>query len=323
MEIVMKHRLPDSTGNELLNWFNEYKMDPSVILPTNTKQGRTLIDSMDVPHILYNKTAVMEYNGIEYTLYHRPLFDAVKELLSNSDIFKHCVFDYTPSFATNDKGELEHCYGEQYSSKWWSRTQASISKEAKVLSIIFYSDATTCDVLGKTSEHPVYLTLGNIPIWRRNKPDAKALLAYLPKIEVSDDQKKTPHFTLSKYQLFHHSMEVITEQIRSIPAGGIELYTDNGLLWCYPFLSEMLGDLPEHSAITLTYNSANCNMPCHLCLTHKEEFNNPLIDYKSVILRTPETMKQALQQGLAKEYSLYDIENSFWSLPYVLLRYRL
>jgi len=137
-------------------------------------------------------------------------------------------------------------------------------------------------------------------------------------IEESDNQKKMPNFTLSKYQLFHHSMKILTEPIRSISIGGLELRTDNGLLWCYPFLSELLGDLPEHSAMTLTYNSANCNMPCHLCLTHKEEFNNPLIDYTTIVLRTPEMMKQARQQGRTKEYSLYDIENLFWSLLYVL-----
>jgi len=163
------------------------------------------------------------------------------------------------------------------------------------------------------------MTLENIPIWRRNKPDAKALLAYLPMIEGSDDQKKMPNFTLSKNELFHRSMKILIEPIRSCSTAGLELRTDNGLLWCYPFFSQALGDLPEHSAMTLTYNSANCHMPCHLCLTPREEFNNPLIDHTSIVLRTHETMKQAIEQGRTKEYSLHDIENSFWGLPYVLL----
>ncbi|CAG8779535.1 15649_t:CDS:1, partial [Racocetra fulgida] len=74
----------------------------------------------------------------------------------------------------------------------------------------------------------------------------------------------------------------------------------------------ILGDLSEHSAMTSTYNSVNCNMPCHFCLTPKEEFNNPLIDYKSIILCTPTTMKQIIKQSQTKEYSIYDMENSFW-----------
>ncbi|CAG8604769.1 14828_t:CDS:2 [Dentiscutata erythropus] len=44
----------------------------------------------------------------------KPIFDAIKELLSNPEIFKYCTFNYTPRLITNDKGELKHCYREQY-----------------------------------------------------------------------------------------------------------------------------------------------------------------------------------------------------------------
>jgi hypothetical protein len=154
----------------------------------------------------------MEYDKIQYTLYHRTIFDAIKELLSNKELFKYCVFDYNPEYITNDKGEQERCYSELYNSEWWGRAQQSISESAKVLSIIIYSDATTCDMLGKKTEHPVFLTLGNIPSWRRNKPDAKALLAYLPKID--DRQKK---HTIAKHHLFQRSMKaLIIEPIMSV-----------------------------------------------------------------------------------------------------------
>ena|SRR5438128_2429397 len=59
----------------------------------------------------------------------------------------------------------------------------------KILSIILYSDATTLDQLGKSSEHPIYLSLGNISIWRRNKCDAKALLGFLPKLKLLHNYK--------------------------------------------------------------------------------------------------------------------------------------
>src|SRR5881398_2963286 len=54
-----------------------------------------------------------------------------------------------------------------------------------LLSIILYSDATTFDGLGKTSGHPVFLTLGNLPNWVRNSPEAKVLLGFLPKVQDS------------------------------------------------------------------------------------------------------------------------------------------
>lgn len=85
--------------------------------------------------------------------------------------------------------------------------------------------------------------------------------------------------------------------------------------WCYPFMTAFLGDLPEHHSITLTYNSANCKMPCHICITPKDEFNNTSLDHSTIQLRTHEMMKYVLENELADEYSLHKIENSFWKLP--------
>ena len=309
VQLVTKHKLANSVANDAIHLFNNFHMDPTATLPSNAKAARALLDSIKIPHILYKKTIVMEYNQIQYTLHHRTIVDAIKELLSNKEIFKYCVLDYNPEYITNDKGEQERCYSELYNSEWWGRAQRSINENAKVLSIIIYSDATTCDMLRKTSEHPVFLTLGNIPSWRRNKPDAKALLAYLPKIV--DKQKKQADFVLAKHHLFHRSMKILLEPIIS---GGFDLQTDNGIYWCYPFLSILLGDLPEHHSITLTYNSANCKMPCHICTIPKDELNNPLIDDSTIQIRTPEAMQYVLENGISEEYSLHKIENPFWKL---------
>jgi hypothetical protein len=48
---------------------------------------------------------IIEYNQVQYVLHHRTIFDAIKELLSNKEIFKYYVFDYNSDYITNDKGE--------------------------------------------------------------------------------------------------------------------------------------------------------------------------------------------------------------------------
>ena len=55
-----------------------------------------------------------------------------------------------------------------------------------LLSIILYLDAMTFDGLGKTSGHPVFLTLENLPNWVRNLPEVKVLLEFLPKVQDSE-----------------------------------------------------------------------------------------------------------------------------------------
>ena len=89
-------------------------MDLTAKLPLNAKSDRTLLDSMQVIHILYNKTIILK----QYTLYHHPIYDAIKELLSNKEIFKYCIFDYKPEYITNDKNEKKRCYSELYNEKW-------------------------------------------------------------------------------------------------------------------------------------------------------------------------------------------------------------
>src|SRR5436853_7119362 len=96
----------------------------------------------------------------------------------------------------------------------WECAANSIPENAKVLSIILYSDATTCDHLGKTSEHPIYLTLSNIISWRRNKPDAKILLGYLPQLKAKTlSEKRTESFHSAKHALNQYSLDILTRPL--------------------------------------------------------------------------------------------------------------
>ena len=60
-----------------------------------------------------------------------------------------------------------------------------------LLSIILYADSTTCDHIGKTSEYLIYISLRNISNWKRNKPNSKVLVSYLPKLKAKDNIMKT------------------------------------------------------------------------------------------------------------------------------------
>ena len=46
-------------------------MDPTASLPLNAKAAQKLLDSMQIPHILYKKTVVMKCDQIQYILHHR------------------------------------------------------------------------------------------------------------------------------------------------------------------------------------------------------------------------------------------------------------
>src|SRR2546423_10495924 len=104
---------------------------------------------------------------------------------------------------------------------------------------------------------------------------------------------------MAKRALYQHSLNILTQPILDYNNNGFNLQTDNGELWCYPFISVMLGDLPENAALTLTFNSANCSHPCHACLIEGNKLNNAELSDDQIVLRTTGTMKAFVDQGVA------------------------
>ena len=81
-------------------------------------------------------------------------------------------------------------FEKQYNSNWWKREESALLLGQHLLSLIIYSDATTLDHMGKSSGHPIFLSLGNIPNYQRNKPESKALIRYLPILKAKDSKTK-------------------------------------------------------------------------------------------------------------------------------------
>src|ERR1700722_15997952 len=100
---------------------------------------------------------------------------------------------------------------------WWEKAEEFIPDNSKLLSIILYSDATNVDTLGKSNLHSIYVSIGNIKNWRRNKPDAKQLLGYLPILKASDNtEKQSENFKIAARQAFYKSLEVLLDPFLSL-----------------------------------------------------------------------------------------------------------
>ncbi|CAB4403554.1 unnamed protein product [Rhizophagus irregularis] len=264
MKLVSTHHFSNSTGNDILKWFQKNYLRENVVLPANTTQGHEFVNSMNIEHLLYLKTKILEYEDEEYYLHHHD----------------------------DNDGHHERVYGEQWSGMWWERTQNSLGTSVKkILSIILYSDATTLDHLGKSSEHPIYLSLGNIPNWRRNKCDAKALLGFLPKLKQIHNRKDNKRsFASAKRMLYQHCFDIMIK----------------------PIYEKLESDLPEDAALTLTYNSSICKRPCHICTITIDKLNKPDLSYSLIELRTPNNMQFILYANICHEYSIHPTKNIFW-----------
>jgi hypothetical protein len=160
MEIVMEYQLSNSCGDRIIRLINNSRnsIDGNP-LPKNTKEGRKFLDVNEFPYMKFKTVPITNFQDTVYNFYYQPIIHGIKVLLLQPDINQEFVYKYR-----NSNISMRN-YGEQFESNWWNITQAKIPIDNYLLSIILYADSTTCDHLGKTSEHPIYISLGNIPSW--------------------------------------------------------------------------------------------------------------------------------------------------------------
>ncbi|EXX52081.1 hypothetical protein RirG_256170 [Rhizophagus irregularis DAOM 197198w] len=169
--------------------------------------------------------------------------------------------------------------------------------------IILYADATLCDHLGKTSRHPVFMTLGNIPLARRNNTDAKILLSYIPSIEYcSTSEKKSAQYHSATHELFHCALATILRPLRVLSYTGIYLYVNKIFKWFYPFLALIISDWPEAYAMGTIYGSSNALHPCHFCLVDRDSMNNIHIKKEDIIIHDKNNTKLLYVKEIKRPY---------------------
>ena len=152
----------------------------------------------------------------------------------------------------------ERVYGQLNTGEWWERTEesgqmptvlfiywflmeliASFLQNAILLPLILYLDGTWLSRGGGHNCTPLSVTLGNFTQEARNKPYAKKvsctlvgeklfknrvfwqLLAYMPDLGGTKQQKKTVGYRRTKKEVYHSSLHFILEEVKQCnDAGG-------------------------------------------------------------------------------------------------------
>lgn len=304
MEIVTEYQLSNACGDRIIKLINNSRNSNETSLPKNTKEGRKFLDANEFPYMKFKMVSITNFQETDYEFYYQPIIHGIKVLLLQHDINKEFIFKY------QNKNTQVRTYGEQYESEWWNINEKTIPIDNQLLSIIIYADSTTCDHLGKTSEHPIYISLGNIPNWLRNKPYTKVLVGYLPKLKAKDNStRNSESFRRLQRQVFQRCLQILLTPILNktdmyfVVNGEICLFT--------PKLSVIIADMAEVAAFTATYLPSTSKRPCSFCLIGNEDLNN--MELTNITLRTPENMKRAIDiPSQAHELSIHPEFRFFW-----------
>ena len=166
-------------------------------------------------------------------------------------------------------------------------------------------------MLGKSQLYPIYISISNINNWRRNKPDVKQLLGYLPILKPYDNsQKKSNDFKVAVRETFHKCLKVLLEPIQVL-SNGLDLNLNGETFWFFPRISVVISDWPEAATFCLTYKSSMSTYPCHFCLVKRDNLANINLSEQQTELRTHNNMIQYLDQNLEKSVCIENISNFF------------
>ncbi|CAG8792058.1 32809_t:CDS:2, partial [Gigaspora margarita] len=279
MHIIPRFRVQDPLANTFIRFFNKYSKCDDHSLPSTSQAGRAFIENLKLPNFSWRKETIFEYNRLEY-------------------ITEEFIFNYKLSF---DK---------------WKNIEQNIPIGSYVIPIIFYSDATLCDHLGKTSRYPVFMILGNIPLARHNKTDAKILLGYVPNLEYnSTSEKQSAKFRSARRKLFYYMLAAMLRPLRSLNNTGVHLYINGSLKWFYPYLAFIISDWPEACLMSATYGSPSSLHPCYFCLLDHNAINNVHLEKENIIICNENTTKNFLRQGNSKQISVHHLRNALWKRP--------
>lgn len=309
MELVIEGNISNKIGDKIIKFFNNHSALNESPLPSSTKIGKDYLNQIHSPALDFKEKVVATYNDVNFTLHYRPIFRAIQTLLQRPKVADNFV--HKGILKKNVNGI--RIFGEPYEGNWWLKTEKNIPSMNHLLSIILYSDATTFDGLGKSSGHPVFLTLGNLPNWVRNSPEAKVLLGFLPKVQ--DTGIKTSEvFRSMQREIFHKCFKIMLWPLLEKP-DALYFGIKGREMTFAARISFFLADMLEANEITATYKSARSKMPCHTCIVSQNNLNNMNLRPEDMSPRTHKNMQEIIENGQEKEYSVHSVENAFWKFP--------
>jgi Plavaka transposase len=304
MELIIEGNISNKIGDKIIKFFNKHSALDKSPLPSSTKNEKDFINQIDSPSLDFKKKVVATYDEVNFILHYRPIFRAIQVLIQRSEVSDNFV---TKGILKKDGTRI---FGELYEGNWWLETEKTLPPMNNLLSIILYSDATTLDGLGKSSGHPVFLTLGNLLNRVRNLSESKVLLGFLPKVQDTGI-KTSKNFQRLQHEVYHKCFDIMLRPLLKKP-DALYFGIKGRPMTFAARISLFLADMLEADDVTATYKSAQCKMPCHTCMVLQRDLNNMNIALENMPLRTHENMQEIIMNGQNKDYSVHSVENTFW-----------
>ncbi|KAF8257783.1 hypothetical protein EI94DRAFT_1918962 [Lactarius quietus] len=230
-----------------------------------SKELNDIIDNQ-LPSTPTFKTHDVVIGGEDLQFHYRDLIPCIRALFANPE-FAHDLI-CAPERHYTDSSRKHRIYNEMHTGDWWWSVQMALESHqpgATVIPIIISSDKTLLTLFRGKTAYPIYMGIGNIPKDIRRKPSCSAqlLIGYIPtsKLEGITNQAALRR---AHANLFHSCMARVLNPLKTYGETGLMMMSGDGI-WrcCHPIFATFVGDYPEQTLVTCTYNGRcpKCSVP--------------------------------------------------------------
>ncbi|KAH9015334.1 hypothetical protein EDB85DRAFT_1875899 [Lactarius pseudohatsudake] len=204
--------------------------------------------------------------GERLSFYFRNVLQCIRTLFGDPEFAHELAF--APERHYSDPERTCRVYSEMHTGDWWWAVQTSLESQqpgATVVPLILSSDKTQLTLFRGKAAYPVYLTIGNIPKAIRRKPSrhAQLLIGYIPTTRFEGITNQAAR-RRALANLFHSCMRKLLAPVTHYSESGIAMMSGDGI-WrrCHPVFAVFVGDYPEQTLVTCTYNGRcpKCTVP--------------------------------------------------------------
>ena len=269
LNLVNDLNLSDGVASDILNWVRNCHGDPREVRHTKAIYRDALKIAPESDFKTHSWT--QSYNGQthHYEMEYRSLSGIILDLLESCEdpesTFKF-HYEYSDTFSNSNTGDR------------WRRTELEILGESpkyneSIMGIEIFDDESFQFTRGFLNVAVVIVSLANFTTAYHETNDAKRVLFYKPKYQLSSSELKTDRGKLYKIEFDYNCFSGVQNELETFrESNGLHIHFYGHIRHFFVYLHMLPCDNKQGNIECSVYGSWNCNRACRLCDKLTSEF---------------------------------------------------
>ena len=269
LNLVNDLNLSDGAASDILNWVRNCRGNPRDVRHTKAIYHDALKIAPESDFKTHSWT--QSYNGQthHYEMEYRSLSGIILDLLESCE---------DPESTFKFRYEHSDTYSNANTGERWRRTELEILGDSpkyneSIMGIEIFDDESFQGTRGFLNVAVILVSIANFTTAYHETNDAKRVLFYKPKIQLSSSDMKTDKGKEYKIEFDYNCFSGVQDELRSFrETNGLHIHFYGLIRHFFVYLHMLPCDNKQGNIECSVYGSWNCNRACRLCNQLTSEF---------------------------------------------------